>query len=482
MTSTSTYLPSYNVYSDSMMRSDNNTVVEGTGGINLARLYLEQANFASDGSATSSALADAEDRRLMTADNGSIVGGYPTSLERFSDWYQDVHGYLAIVVCVFGSVSNIANVAVLTRPSMSTPTNILLTGIAAADLLTMVAYLPYAVYFYCLTAPDAAHRHSRSAIVYLLFHTNFIITCHTVAMWLTVSLAVFRYFAVCRSETPSSTRSSSSFVSSTRLRRRRPAISNSASYLSLKSQPAVAEDYSTGSRRGGRRRNGSLMFRFRIFNRRGAKMTVVGVLAMTVFCCLPIYGTYVPTPVNFDEVSDGGDGADAKVSSTAAASVFSSTTERVNGTPTEGSTDNAGLRSDDPDGAWWIGYSSLVTPTQLAFNFWVYGVVLKVNYELLLLMLLKVKFVIMPLLINLVSLSTCRARMSQMCFIICWRRECDRLHWFTLRHVTVSFELVNYRHQPRVCCLQRQSILAMRVTLNRVDVGQPVSRKQPNAA
>lgn len=38
----------------------------------------------------------------------------------------------------------------------------------------------------------------RGWIVYLVFHFNFTITCHTVAMWLTVVLAVFRYVVVCR--------------------------------------------------------------------------------------------------------------------------------------------------------------------------------------------------------------------------------------------------------------------------------------------
>lgn len=37
----------------------------------------------------------------------------------------------------------------------------------------------------------------RGWIFYMIFHMNFTITCHTVAMWLTVVLAVFRYVVVC---------------------------------------------------------------------------------------------------------------------------------------------------------------------------------------------------------------------------------------------------------------------------------------------
>lgn len=66
-----------------------------------------------------------------------------------------------------------------------------------ADLLTMVFYIPYAAYFYCYARPDEHGRHAPGWIRYLLFNNGLNITAHTTAMWLTVSLAVFRYFAVC---------------------------------------------------------------------------------------------------------------------------------------------------------------------------------------------------------------------------------------------------------------------------------------------
>jgi len=78
-----------------------------------------------------------------------------------------------------------------------TPTNHLLTALAIADLLTMVSYLPYAVYFYCVTVPDPSYGHPAGWVVYLLFNIYFTITTHTAAMWLTVALAVFRYVVVC---------------------------------------------------------------------------------------------------------------------------------------------------------------------------------------------------------------------------------------------------------------------------------------------
>lgn len=120
------------------------------------------------------------------------------SLKLFNAEYQKLHGYISISVCVCGIVANTLNAIVLSRKSMQSATNFLLTALAVTDLLTMTSYLPYAAYFYCIATPDVRYPHRREWIIYLLFNTNFIITSHTVAMWLTVSLAIFRYVVVCR--------------------------------------------------------------------------------------------------------------------------------------------------------------------------------------------------------------------------------------------------------------------------------------------
>lgn len=79
----------------------------------------------------------------------------------FNKWYQGVHGYLSIVVCVFGILSNIINIIVLTRKPMLTPTNCILTAIAVADMMTMLSYLPFAAYFYCVTVLERGYGHPR---------------------------------------------------------------------------------------------------------------------------------------------------------------------------------------------------------------------------------------------------------------------------------------------------------------------------------
>ena len=87
--------------------------------------------------------------------------GEMSTLRRFSEWYEGIHGYVSLVVCVFGIAANMMNIVVLTRKGMVTPTNRILTALATADLMTMLSYLPYAVYFHCMTAPVPSFNHTQ---------------------------------------------------------------------------------------------------------------------------------------------------------------------------------------------------------------------------------------------------------------------------------------------------------------------------------
>ena len=139
---------------------------------------------------------------LLIDANSTKPYGMPASLstvERFGESYQNVHGYLSVMVCVFGIVSNVLNVIVLTRRHMRSPTNAILTALAIADMLTMSTYPIMAIYLYISSSPNCeTPRHSRGWIYFVLFHNLFIVTCHSMAMWLTVALAVFRYVYVCQ--------------------------------------------------------------------------------------------------------------------------------------------------------------------------------------------------------------------------------------------------------------------------------------------
>ncbi|ESO95643.1 hypothetical protein LOTGIDRAFT_160192 [Lottia gigantea] len=118
---------------------------------------------------------------------------------QFAITYGNIHGYFSIVVCIFGIISNILNIVVLTRKHMSSPTNYILTALAIADMLTMSTYPIMACYLYIISRPDCdGTNHSKEWMYFILFHNLFIVTCHNMAMWLTVSLAVFRYIFVCQ--------------------------------------------------------------------------------------------------------------------------------------------------------------------------------------------------------------------------------------------------------------------------------------------
>lgn len=105
------------------------------------------------------------------------------------------HGYFSIIVCLFGIVANILNVAVLTRKDMaSAPINRILTGLAVADILVMVEYIPFA-YYYHVELPDKLNFPYAGA-AFVLFHNHFCQVLHTISICLTLTLAIWRYLAI----------------------------------------------------------------------------------------------------------------------------------------------------------------------------------------------------------------------------------------------------------------------------------------------
>ncbi|CAH0555974.1 unnamed protein product [Brassicogethes aeneus] len=96
---------------------------------------------------------------------------------QFSRSYEEIHGPLSFLVCVFGSIANILNICVLSTKEMRWPTNLILTGLAVADLLVMLEYIPFTV-----------HRYLDNGAKNQIFH---FISCV-----LTVILAIWRYIII----------------------------------------------------------------------------------------------------------------------------------------------------------------------------------------------------------------------------------------------------------------------------------------------
>ena len=107
---------------------------------------------------------------------------------------------MAVVVCLFGVLTNVANIIVLTRKNMLSSTNTILLWLAVADLLTMADYIPFAIYFYIMKEPSLPSFATTEYpwIIWLLFHASFAIVCHSIAIWLTIALAIFRYIYICK--------------------------------------------------------------------------------------------------------------------------------------------------------------------------------------------------------------------------------------------------------------------------------------------
>ena len=56
-----------------------------------------------------------------------------------------------MAVCILGTLFNVANILVLTHRDMKmNPINMILTGIAVADCLVMVEYIPFTIHMYLL--------------------------------------------------------------------------------------------------------------------------------------------------------------------------------------------------------------------------------------------------------------------------------------------------------------------------------------------
>lgn len=85
-----------------------------------------------------------EDSDMVNGSNSSgghvwLYGG--EAFQRFSMLYESIHLPLSLVICLLGVAANTSNVIVLTRRSMITPTNIVLTGLSAAQLFLLINYL-----------------------------------------------------------------------------------------------------------------------------------------------------------------------------------------------------------------------------------------------------------------------------------------------------------------------------------------------------
>ncbi|KAK2583470.1 hypothetical protein KPH14_009439 [Odynerus spinipes] len=138
--------------------------------------------------------------------NFSLAFETPTTFQRapcycndtvrnFATIYKTYHGYVALMVCIFGTFANMLNIVVLTHKDMMiTPINKILTALAFADMLVMLEYIPFAVYIYFVLPERQIFPYGWA--VFVLFHMHFTQVFHTISIALTLTLAVWRYIAI----------------------------------------------------------------------------------------------------------------------------------------------------------------------------------------------------------------------------------------------------------------------------------------------
>lgn len=106
-----------------------------------------------------------------------------SSMYELGTSYKRVHGYLAMVVCLFGVIANILIMVVLTRKEMRTPVNLMLFALAMADLLIMMEYIPFALHMYLIQNPPEI-QFSLNWARFVFFHNHFTQILHTISIQL----------------------------------------------------------------------------------------------------------------------------------------------------------------------------------------------------------------------------------------------------------------------------------------------------------
>lgn len=121
-------------------------------------------------------------------------------LEPGQSYIVPINGIVSIIFIFVTIVTNILVMLVLLRKHMRSPTNIILSAMALADMLTGLFPLPTYFYFFTLGNYDE-YPPFDWCYVYKLFSDYLPLIFHTSSIWLTVFLAILRYIYVCHTDT-----------------------------------------------------------------------------------------------------------------------------------------------------------------------------------------------------------------------------------------------------------------------------------------
>ncbi|GMR58822.1 hypothetical protein PMAYCL1PPCAC_29017 [Pristionchus mayeri] len=114
-------------------------------------------------------------------------------------FYDTFHPYISVFLCVTGTIMNIITVAVLTRPTMISPVNILLSAVAVCDIIVMSSVFLFVVHFQLIALKRCdPSDFTLNWALFMYFHAQTSVIFHATSIWLTVLLAQIRVLTIRR--------------------------------------------------------------------------------------------------------------------------------------------------------------------------------------------------------------------------------------------------------------------------------------------
>ena len=124
-------------------------------------------------------------------ETNSIFLNIVIAVEYFCVEYRKFFGYFSLIWSAIGVFDNVMMIIVLTDRKMRSTTNLLMTAIAATNLLIMGLYFPFAAYFYIIKDGEFTSTYFGICLAYMF--VSLLLWAHMVSNWLTVVVAGFRY-------------------------------------------------------------------------------------------------------------------------------------------------------------------------------------------------------------------------------------------------------------------------------------------------
>ena len=113
---------------------------------------------------------------------------HPNGTDSPKMWSTNSHGLLTLPLASFGVILNLMTITIFLQKSMRSLTNNILLGISIFDMLMMIIYVPYTVYFYLLRTPDPFPDQSMFWPYFLVFHNHFSLFTHACSVSIFIRL------------------------------------------------------------------------------------------------------------------------------------------------------------------------------------------------------------------------------------------------------------------------------------------------------